>query len=77
MRKGQLILALREFGDLHGLVQCAGILGAARIVGNENPHDLHLFDKIVRVNLIGTFNMMRLAAVAMSATPPTMAANGE
>jgi len=60
-------LALREFGDLHGLVQCAGILGAARIIGKDGPHDLALFERVVRVNLIGTFNMLRLAAVAMSA----------
>src|SRR5260221_6519217 len=35
-------VALREFGELHGLVQCAGILGAARIVGKDRPHDLAL-----------------------------------
>jgi len=60
-------LALREFGGLHGLVQCAGILGAARILGKDGPHDLALFERVVRVNLIGTFNVLRLAAVAMSA----------
>jgi len=60
-------LALREFGELRGLIQCAGILGAARVVGKEGPHDLALFERVVRVNLIGTFNMLRLAAVAMSA----------
>src|SRR5262245_33561430 len=52
-------LAKREFGALHGLVQCAGILGAARIAGKEGPHDLATFEKVVRVNLIGTFNMLR------------------
>jgi NAD(P)-dependent dehydrogenase (short-subunit alcohol dehydrogenase family) len=60
-------LSLRDFGDLHGLVQCAGILGAARIIGKDGPHDLALFERVVRVNLVGTFNMLRLAAVAMSA----------
>jgi NAD(P)-dependent dehydrogenase (short-subunit alcohol dehydrogenase family) len=60
-------LSLREFGDLHGLAQCAGILGAARILGKDGPHDLALFERVVRVNLVGTFNMLRLAAVAMSA----------
>ncbi len=59
-------LARQEFGGLHGLIQCAGILGAARIVGKEGPHDLALFEKVVQVNLIGTFNMLRLAAAAMS-----------
>ncbi|HEY2761273.1 MAG TPA: SDR family NAD(P)-dependent oxidoreductase, partial [Pirellulales bacterium] len=68
-------IALREFGDLHGLIQCAGILGAARIVGKEAPHDLRLFERVIGVNLVGTFNMMRLAAVAMSADAPN--ADGE
>ncbi|MCC7086898.1 MAG: SDR family NAD(P)-dependent oxidoreductase [Pirellulales bacterium] len=66
-------IALREFGALDGLVQCAGILGAARIVGKESPHDLALFEKIVRVNLIGTFNMLRLSAAAMAANKPNAA----
>ena len=68
-------IALREFGDLHGLIQCAGIFGAARIVGKEAPHDLRLFERVISVNLVGTFNMMRLAAVAMSADAPN--ADGE
>lgn len=63
-------LALREFGELHGLIQCAGILGAARIVGKEKPHDLALFERMLRVNLVGTFNMLRLASVVMSAVAP-------
>jgi NAD(P)-dependent dehydrogenase (short-subunit alcohol dehydrogenase family) len=63
-------VAKREFGSLHGLVQCAGILGAARILGRESPHDLALFERVVRVNLIGTFNMLRLAAAAMSTNAP-------
>ncbi len=64
-------LARREFGSLRGLIQCAGILGAARIFGKEGPHDLAVFERIVRVNLIGTFNMLRLAAAAMSTNTPT------
>lgn len=62
--------ALDRFGALHGLVGCAGILGAARVVGKEGPHDLALFERVIRVNLIGTFNMLRLAAVAMQANEP-------
>ena len=58
--------AIERFGALHGLVSCAGILGAARIVGKEGPHGLDLFRKLVEVNLVGTFNMLRLAAAAMS-----------
>jgi NAD(P)-dependent dehydrogenase (short-subunit alcohol dehydrogenase family) len=61
---------IREFGSLRGLVQCAGVLGAARIVGKNGPHDLALFERVVRINLIGTFNMLRLAAAAMSQNEP-------
>jgi NAD(P)-dependent dehydrogenase (short-subunit alcohol dehydrogenase family) len=65
----------REFGSIHGLVQCAGILGASRILGKEGPHDLALFERIVHVNLIGTFNILRLTAAAMSSNEPE--ADGE
>jgi NAD(P)-dependent dehydrogenase (short-subunit alcohol dehydrogenase family) len=64
--------AIQRFGALHGLVNCAGILGAARIVGRDGPHDLALFEKVIRVNLIGTFNMLRLAAAAMSTNTPNV-----
>jgi NAD(P)-dependent dehydrogenase (short-subunit alcohol dehydrogenase family) len=67
--------AIKQFGALHGLVSCAGILGAARIVGRDGPHDLALFQKVIQVNLIGTFNMLRLAAAAMTLNPPN--ADGE
>jgi len=62
--------AIREFGALNGLVNCAGVLGASRIVGRDGPHDLALFEKVIRVNLIGTFNVLRLAAAAMSLNSP-------
>ncbi|HZZ26727.1 MAG TPA: SDR family NAD(P)-dependent oxidoreductase [Pirellulales bacterium] len=65
----------REFGPLQGLVQCAGILGAARLVGKHGPHDMALFERVIRVNLIGTFNMLRLAAATMSTNTPH--SNGE
>ena len=67
--------ALREFGSLHGLVNCAGILGASRIVGRDGPHDLALFERVIRVNLVGTFNMLRLAAAGMATNQPN--ADGE
>jgi NAD(P)-dependent dehydrogenase (short-subunit alcohol dehydrogenase family) len=67
--------AVQSFGKLDGLVQCAGILGAARIVGREGPHELALFERVVSVNLVGTFNMMRLAAAAMAKNEPN--AEGE
>ena len=63
-------LAQSKFGRLDGLVNCAGILAGSRIVGREGPHDLALFTKVIQVNLIGTFNMLRLAAAAMMANPP-------
>lgn len=62
--------ALSAFGRLDGVVNCAGILGAARILGREGPHDLALFRRVVEVNLIGTFNLLRLGAAAMVANPP-------
>jgi len=67
--------ALRTFGGLHSLVNCAGILGGARVVGRDGPHDLALFEKVIQVNLVGTFNMVRLAAAAMAASAPS--ADGE
>lgn len=59
-------VAEREFGGLHGVVNCAGVLGASRLLGREGPHDLSLFSRVIEVNLIGTFNVMRLAAQMMS-----------
>jgi NAD(P)-dependent dehydrogenase (short-subunit alcohol dehydrogenase family) len=63
-------LAVSRFGRLDGVVSCAGILGAARIAGKSGPHDLALFARVVNVNLIGTFNVLRLATAAMTANPP-------
>ena len=55
---------------LFGLVNCAGVAPAARTVGREGPHSLDLFQKVVMINLVGTFNICRLAAAAMSANTP-------
>jgi NAD(P)-dependent dehydrogenase (short-subunit alcohol dehydrogenase family) len=68
--RSAIAFTVERFGGLHGLVNCAGILGAARILGREGPHSLELFSRVVRVNLIGTFNMLRLAAEAMSGNSP-------
>ena len=68
-------LALKEFGGLHVLVNCAGIATAERTVGKEAPHSLASFNRIIGVNLIGTFNMIRLAAQAMAQAVPN--ASGE
>lgn len=67
--------ATDNFGGLQGVVNCAGILGASRVVGRDGPHDLELFTRVIQVNLIGTFNVARLAAVAMSTSDPN--AQGE
>ncbi len=57
-------------GPLFGLVNCAGIAPAVRTVGKDGPHPLDVFAKVVGVNLIGTFNMIRLAAAAMVRNAP-------
>lgn len=62
--------AARNAGPLFGLVNCAGIAPAARTVGRDGPHSLELFRTVVTVNLLGTFNMCRLAATAMSGNTP-------
>jgi NAD(P)-dependent dehydrogenase (short-subunit alcohol dehydrogenase family) len=67
--------AVSAFGPLRGAVNCAGIGIAMRVVGKEGPHDLEAFSRVIQVNLIGTFNVIRLAGMAMSATEPM--ADGE
>ncbi|KMY85220.1 3-oxoacyl-[acyl-carrier protein] reductase [Candidatus Paraburkholderia calva] len=64
-----------KFGTLRGLVNCAGIAPASKTVGRDGPHALALFSKVIAVNLIGTFNMIRLAANVMSKLDAT--AEGE
>ena len=58
--------ALKNFGGLQGLVNCAGIAIAERTVKKDGPHGLASFARVININLIGTFNMIRLAAVAMA-----------
>ena len=55
------------FGALHVLVNCAGVAPAEKVLGRAGPHDLDAFERTLRVNLLGTFNMIRLAAVTMTA----------
>jgi NAD(P)-dependent dehydrogenase (short-subunit alcohol dehydrogenase family) len=64
--KACVALAVSRFGGLQGLVNCAGIGNAAKVLGKEGPLALDAFSKVVTVNLVGTFNMIRLAAEAMS-----------
>ncbi len=58
-------LAVKEFGSVQGAVLCAGVATAERIVGREGPQPLDHFSRVVNINLIGTFNVMRLAAAQM------------
>jgi NAD(P)-dependent dehydrogenase (short-subunit alcohol dehydrogenase family) len=62
-------------GPLRGLISCAGILDGQRTAGRDGPHDLERFARVVSVNLIGTFNLLRLAADAMARLEPE--ADGE
>ncbi len=63
--------AALEFGGLHGAINCAGVAVAEKVVGREGPHPLESFERVVRINLIGTFNVIRLAAEAMSRIEPS------
>jgi NAD(P)-dependent dehydrogenase (short-subunit alcohol dehydrogenase family) len=64
--KAAVAAALKDFGGLHGLVNCAGIAIGEKTVGKEGPHPLEKFARVININLIGSFNMIRLAADAMS-----------
>jgi len=67
--------ARSRYGALHGAVNCAGIAPAERVLGKTGPHGLATFQRAVNVNLVGTFNVMRLAAQAMAENAP--GADGE
>jgi NAD(P)-dependent dehydrogenase (short-subunit alcohol dehydrogenase family) len=62
--------AAADAGGLHAAVSCAGIALAERVLGRQGPHDLARFAATVQVNLVGTFNVNRLAAEAMAANDP-------
>ena len=62
--------AVDSFGGLRGVVSCAGVAPAARVVGKRGPHPLEDFTRAVGINLVGTFNVARLAAVAMAENEP-------
>jgi NAD(P)-dependent dehydrogenase (short-subunit alcohol dehydrogenase family) len=68
--KSAVEAAVAAFGGLDVLVNCAGIAPAAKTLGKEGPHALDLFQKVIGVNLIGSFNMIRLAAAVMSGNAP-------
>ncbi len=62
--------AVETFGGLHVLINCAGIGLAEKVVGKDGPHDLGSFSRVIQVNLIGTFNAIRLAAAEMAENTP-------
>ena len=68
--KAAIDLAVSRFGRLTGLVSCAGVAPAEKVVGRDAPHKLESFARTVSINLIGTFNLLRLAADVMSKAEP-------
>ena len=70
-----VVEAAGQLGTLRGLVNCAGIAIGEKTVGKDGPHSLASFTRVITINLIGTFNMIRVAAAAMSKADPT--ADGE
>ncbi|MSQ20419.1 MAG: 3-hydroxyacyl-CoA dehydrogenase [Betaproteobacteria bacterium] len=72
---GQAVVqaAIKEFGALQGLINCAGIAVGEKTVGKDGPHNLAAFSRVIQVNLIGTFNMIRLAATQMVKGQPNAA----
>jgi len=67
--------AVKTFGALHGLINCAGVAPAERVIGRNGPHALDSFSRVININLVGSFNVLRLAAQAMTANTP--GADGE
>ncbi|WEX90125.1 3-hydroxyacyl-CoA dehydrogenase [Sinorhizobium garamanticum] len=63
-------VALESFGHLHGLVNCAGIAPGEKVLGRDGPHRLESFTRAIGINLVGTFNMIRLAAAAIAKEEP-------
>ena len=67
---GAAVEAALESGPLYGVVNCAGVAIAEKAVGRDGPHSLGSFTKVIQVNLVGTFNVIRLAAAAMVGNEP-------
>jgi NAD(P)-dependent dehydrogenase (short-subunit alcohol dehydrogenase family) len=62
--------AVENFGAVHGAINCAGVAISERAVGRDGPHPLQSFERVVAINLVGTFNVVRLAGQAMMANDP-------
>ena len=63
-------VARSTFGAVHGLINCAGVAPAEKVLGRDGPHRLESFERTIGINLVGTFNMTRLAAAAMQLNEP-------
>ena len=63
-------LAIETFGGLHGIINCAGVGPAMRVVGKNGVHALDFFTKVININLVGTFNVIRLATNIMQDNEP-------
>lgn len=70
--KTSIDLAVSSFGSIQGVVHCAGIAPAQKILGKEGVHALDLFANVIQVNLLGTFNVLRLSAKAITANAPSV-----
>jgi NAD(P)-dependent dehydrogenase (short-subunit alcohol dehydrogenase family) len=68
--KAAVAAAVDGFGGLHGLVNCAGVVYGEKVVGKEGPHALATFARVIGINLVGSFNLTRLAADAMAKGAP-------
>lgn len=68
--KAGIEFTVSKFGAVHVCVNCAGIGSASKTFSSKGPHDLGMFSKVIQVNLIGTFNVLRLAAEAMARNEP-------
>ena len=73
--QGAIDLAKSDFGAVNMLVNCAGVGMAMRTTSKNGPHPLEVFETVIKINLIGTFNCIRLAATAMETNTPN--AGGE
>ncbi len=73
--KAAVELAVSTFGKLNGLVNCAGVAPAEKVLGKEGPHRQESFAKVININLVGSFNMIRLATEVMAKGEPN--AQGE
>ena len=62
--------AVKTFGTLHGLINCAGVAPGERVEGKNGPHRLETFGRAININLVGSFNALRLAAQVMTSNTP-------